>query len=50
MMTSVGSNFLCERQHGADPLPVHMRPPEPDPPPCGLHKWMVLYSTPSNPH
>ena len=20
-----------------------MRPPEPDPPPCGRHKWMTLY-------
>ena len=26
---SVGSNFLCGRPHGSDP--VHMRPPEPDP-------------------
>src|SRR6218665_292742 len=44
-MTSVDSNFnfLCGRPHGLDPLPVHMRPPEPDPPspPCGRHKWMV---------
>src|SRR6218665_1326653 len=25
------------------PPPVHMRPPEPDPPPspCGRHKWMA---------
>ena len=23
------------------PPPVHMRPPEPDPPPCGHHKWMA---------
>ena|SRR6218665_2831601 len=25
------------------PLPVHMRPPEPDPlpPPCGRHEWMA---------
>ena len=45
-MTSVNSNlnFLCGRPHGAGP-PVHMRPPEPDPPPCGRHKWMAPYST-----
>src|SRR6218665_2329511 len=33
-MTSVDSNFnfLCGRPHGAGPpLPIHMRPPEPDP-------------------
>ena len=43
-MTSVDSNFLCGRPHGAGPPPpVHMRPPEPDPlsPPCGRHKWMA---------
>src|SRR6218665_2032754 len=26
---------------GWTPPPVHMRPPEPDPPPCGRHKWMA---------
>ena len=25
------------------PPPVHMRPPKPDPPPCGRHKWMAPY-------
>jgi len=30
-MTSVGSNFLCGRPHGADPSHVRMRPHEPDP-------------------
>src|SRR6218665_1142879 len=43
-MKSVDSNFnfLCERPQGAGPPPpVHMRPPEPDPPPCGRHKWMA---------
>ena len=44
-MASVDSNFnfLCGRPHGAWlSLPVHMRPPEPDPPPpCGRHKWMA---------
>src|SRR6218665_377044 len=48
-MTSVDSNFnfLCGRPHGAGPPPpVHMRPSEPDPlpPPCGRHKWMVPYA------
>jgi len=28
-MTSVGSNFLCGRPHGAGPYPVRMRPLEP---------------------
>jgi len=48
-MTSVDSNFnfLCGRPHGAGPgPPVHMRPPEPDPPPCGRHKWMAPYMLP----
>jgi len=42
-MTSVDSNFnfLCGRPHGAGPLPP--RPPEPDPPPCGRHKWMAPF-------
>jgi len=30
-MTSVGSNFLCGRPHGAYTLPVRMRPSEPEP-------------------
>jgi len=45
-MTSVDSDFkfLCGRPHGAGPsAPVHMRPPEPDPPLCGHHKWMAPY-------
>jgi len=36
---SEGSNFLCGRPHGADPSPVCMRPPEPDPSP--RRKWMA---------
>ena len=34
-MTSVdyNFNFLCGRPHGSWPLPIHMRPPEPDPSP-----------------
>jgi len=46
-MMSVGSNFLCERLHGADPLPHPQRPPMPDPPPCGRHKWMAPKVNPS---
>src|SRR6218665_3318198 len=47
-MSSVDSNFnfLCGRPHGAGPpSPVHMRPPQPDPPPCGRHKFSVWTST-----
>ena len=46
-MTSVGSNFLCGRPHGAY-LPVRRRPPEPGPlpPPCGRHKWMAPVTAP----
>src|SRR6218665_1198221 len=44
-MTSMDSNlnFQCGRPHGVEPLPVHIRPPEPDPSPapCGRHKWMA---------
>jgi len=38
-MMSVGYNFLCGRPRGADP--TSPRPPEPDFPPCGRHKWMA---------
>src|SRR6218665_156663 len=42
-MTSVGSNFLYGRPHGADPSPIRMPPPESDPPPLRVrHKWMAL--------
>src|SRR6218665_3005141 len=44
-MTSVDSNFnfLCGRPNGAGPpSPIHMRPPELDPP-CGHHKWIAPY-------
>ena len=40
-MTSVGSNFLCGRPPGGAPSPVRTRPPEPDTPTCGRHKWMA---------
>ena len=42
-MTSVGFNFLRGCPRVADPFPIHIRPPEPDPPPplCGHHKWMA---------
>jgi len=29
-MTSVGSNFLCGRPHGADPSHIPNRPTQPD--------------------
>jgi len=48
-MTSVDSNFLCERSLGADPLPVRRRPLEPDPFPLDvINGWplrSLVYST-----
>jgi len=41
-MTSVSSDFLCGRPQALT-VPVHRRPPEPLPPPCGRHKWMAPY-------
>src|SRR6218665_2388120 len=36
--------FCVDVHMGLDPPPpVHMCPPEPDPPPCGRHKWMAPY-------
>src|SRR6218665_1987123 len=37
-MTSVGSNYVCGRPHGADPLPIHLNQTSP----LGRrHKWMA---------
>ena len=35
--------FCVDVHMGLDPRPppVHMRPPEPDPPPYGRYKWMA---------
>ena len=34
--------FCVDVHMGLDPpSPVHMRPPEPNPPSCGRHKWMA---------
>jgi len=38
--------FLCGRPHGVWPLPVRMRPPEPNPLPFGRHKWMAPNPSP----
>jgi len=42
-MTSVGSNYCVDAHMELTPHPINMRPPEPDHPPCGRHKWMVSY-------
>jgi len=40
-MMSVGSNILCRRPHGADPLPHASTWALPLPSPRGHHKWMA---------
>jgi len=49
-MTSVGSNFLCGRPHGAYPLPVRRRSPEPNLLPLHvnvINGWRPTLTTPN---